>query len=160
MADPSRVDCKNCGAPLGASEPNCRYCGKGIEGRTGRSNRSVPVEVASATERLRLRLGTPDALLDHLAEELRRVLPRSAVQISRARLGGGRRLQVRVGTIAYTFRQEGSGMVVERQSVAGGFAVGMKDVLPASRWPEQLVRDVAENADATGQDWRATIAKL
>jgi hypothetical protein len=65
-----------------------------------------------------------------------------------------------VGTIAYSFRQESGGLVVERQSVAGGFAVGMKDVLPASRWPEQLVIDVANNADATGQDWKATIARF
>src|SRR5207249_3634846 len=103
---------------------------------------------------------TTDAAIDQLAEGLRRVLPRSGVRLSRSLLGGSRELQVKVGTITYSFRQEGGGLVVERQSVAGGFAVGMRDVLPTSRWPEQLVIDVANNADATGQDWKATIAKL
>ena len=143
-----------------SSDLNCRFCGKVVEGRTPSSSRQLPAAVTSAVERLRVHLRTPDAAIDHLAEGLRRVLPRSGVHLSRSLLGGSRELQVKVGTIAYSFRQEGGGLVVERQSVAGGFAVGMKDLLPASRWPEQLVIDVANNADATGQDWKATIARL
>lgn len=160
MADKSSDECRNCGGPLGPSEASCRYCGKVIEGRRAQARHSLPVEVTSAAERLRIRLRNPDALFDHLSEALRGVLPRSAVQTSRALMGGSRRLQVRIGSIAYTFRRENAGVVVERQSVAGGFAVGMRDVLPASRWPEQLVMDVAENADSSGQDWRGSIAKL
>ena len=114
----------------------------------------------SATERLRVRQTSPDALIDHLATVLRPILPRSAVNLSKSLVGKNRRLQVRLGEIEYSFQQDGSRLVVERQSVAGGFAVGMKDVLPASRWPQQLVIDIANGVDANGQDWKAVLAKL
>jgi len=34
-------------------------------------------------------------------------------------------------------------------------AVGMKDIVPASRWPELLVLDVARTADERGLGWQA-----
>jgi hypothetical protein len=36
----------------------------------------------------------------------------------------------------------------------------MKDALPASRWPELLVVDIANYADATGRDWKSAVAAL
>jgi hypothetical protein len=44
---------------------------------------------------------------------------------------------------------------VERQAIAAGMAVGMKDTVPASRWPELLVFDVARSADEKGLGWQA-----
>ena len=117
---------------------------------------ALPPELRSAIERLRVHQSRPDGLLEHLAGALQRSLPRSAVRVGK----GGRQLEARIGTIGYTFRQEDHALMVERQSFAGGFAVGMKDMLPAGRWPEQLVVDVANNADTTGQDWKSAVAAL
>ena len=156
MAEPNPTHCHNCGGPLEASDAKCRFCREPVQGRASGSGQSLPSEVRGAIERLRVRQGNIDGLIGHLATSLQRSLPRSAVRVGK----GGRQLEVRIATMAYSFRHEGAGLVVERQSVAGGFAVGMKDVLPASRWPEQLVVDVARNADATGQDWKSAVEAL
>ena len=146
--------CTNCGGPLEASDANCRFCGEAVPGKTGAAKPKWPPELTAAMERVRIRQKTPDGLIGYLASALQRSLPGSAARLSK----GGRQLDAKIGTMAYTFRQEGGGVTVERQSVAGGFAVGMKDIVPASRWPEQLVIDVANHADATGQDWKTAIA--
>jgi hypothetical protein len=44
---------------------------------------------------------------------------------------------------------------VERQAIAAGMSVGMRDTVPASRWPELLVLDVARAADERGLGWQA-----
>lgn len=156
MAEPSPTHCHNCGGPLQVTDSKCRFCQEPIKGKATASRPALPAEFRVAIERLRTQQRTPEGLLDHLADALPRILPRSAVRIAK----GGRQLEARIGTMAYTFRHEGGGLVVERQSVAGGFAVGMKDLLPASRWPEQLVVDIANDADATGHDWKSAVAAL
>lgn len=45
--------------------------------------------------------------------------------------------------------------MVEREAIAAGMAVGMKDTVPASRWPELLVLDAARTADEKGLGWQA-----
>lgn len=155
MAEPSDTRCHNCGGPLEATDTRCRFCHEPVKGKPTASRAAMPAEVRSAIERLRAR-GESDGLLDHLADALLRSLTRSAVRLGK----GGRQLEARIGTIAYSFRQSDGALVVERQSFAGGFAVGMKDMLPASRWPELLVVDLANNADATGRDWKSAIAAL
>jgi hypothetical protein len=157
MPDARPGHCHNCGGPLEATDAKCRFCGEAVPGKTGAAvKQKWPPELTAAMERVRIRQGQPDALIGYLATALQGSASGSAVRLSR----GGRQLDAKIGTMAYTFRQEGSGVIVERQSVAGGFAVGMKDMLPASRWPELLVIDVANNADATGQDWKTAIAGL
>ncbi len=156
MAEPSATHCHNCGGPLEATDSTCRFCQEPVKGKPTASAPALPAELKSAIERLRVRLGTPDGLLDHLTKALPRVLPQSAVRTTK----GGRHLEARIGTMAYSFRREGGGILVERQSVAGGFAVGMKDLLPASRWPELFVVDIANHADATGRDWKSAVAAL
>lgn len=156
MAEPSDTRCHNCGGPLEATDSRCRFCKEPVKGKSTPSRAAMPAELRSAIERLCVHLGKPEGLLDHLADALLRSLPRSAVRLGK----GGRQLEARIGTIAYSFRQSDGALVVERQSFAGGFAVGMKDMLPASRWPELLVVDLANNADATGQDWKSAIAAL
>lgn len=152
MAEVRPGRCHNCGGPLEASDASCRFCGEAVPGKAAAAKPTWPPELTAAMERVRIRQKTPDGLMDYLAGALQRA--GSSVRSSKA----GRQLDAKIGAMAYTFRQEGAGVMVERQSVAGGFAVGMKDILPASRWPEQLVIDVANNADSTGQDWKTAIA--
>lgn len=159
MAEAS-TECANCGAPVTAADATCRFCGhvrKGV-GVAG-SKPPMPAELRSAIERLRQHQGSPATLLDHLAAVLSQLLPRSAVKTSGS-VRGAKRLDVVIGTMAYTFQLEGPTFTVERQSIAGGFMVGMKDRLPASRWPEQLVVDLANHADDSGQDWKAAVARI
>lgn len=156
MAEPSATHCHNCGGPLEATDSKCRFCQEPVKGKATAAQPALPTELRSAIERLRVRQAAPDGLLDHLAGALQVILPRSAVRLS----NGGRHLEARIGTMAYSFRREGSSLVVERQSVAGGFAVGMKDLLPASRWPQLLVVDLANHADSTGRDWKSAVAPL
>lgn len=120
----------------------------------------MPPEVLAAVQRLRSRMSSPEEFLATLGPSLQKIVGRSGVRTSRALRGGPRALEARIDSLRYDFRREGQGLVVERQSIAGGFAVGMKDVLPLSRWPEQLAMDLANFADAHGQDWRQALAGL
>src|SRR5579864_2831076 len=158
MAEARPTECSNCGAPVTA-ESTCRYCGSVVKGHPASSKPRLAPELSTAIERLRAGQVNPASIVDRIADGLQQSLPKGAIKRSTS-FGAGRRLEIRLGTLVYSFRFDGRILTVERQSVAGGFAVGMKDALPATRWPEQFVKDVAENADAAGQDWRAVVLRL
>jgi len=100
-------------------------------------------------------MADPQGLLSYLCSALSR-LGNDVAQPQRSRLGSRiSRVRLRLGTVHYEIRQEGAACVVERQAVAAGMPVGMKDTVPASRWPELLVLDVARTADERGLGWQA-----
>jgi hypothetical protein len=100
-------------------------------------------------------MGDPQGLLDYLAGALSQ-LGAGTARPQRARFGSRiNRLELTLGTIQYRMWQEGPGCIVERQTVAAGMAVGMNDTVPASRWPELMVLDVARTADEKGLGWQA-----
>lgn len=152
MADPL-TRCVNCGAPVHVGSQTCRYCGAAYPGSDAKA--PPPSEVAEAVDRIRIRLGDPSALLAYLDECLQRLGPHT-VRAHRGIFGGGvNRLELKLGQIHYDISRQGSGCVVRRQAVASDMAVGMEDTVPASRWPELLVVDVARAADQGGLGWRA-----
>jgi hypothetical protein len=145
--------CANCGAPLQVGSPRCRYCG--APGPAAEQAPPAPPEITQAVSAIRARMEDPQRLLDYLASALSR-LDASWVRVQRAMFRSKiSRLQLVLGTIHYEMRQDGPGCVVERQTVAAGMPVGMKDLVPASRWPELLVLDVARAADERGLGWQA-----
>jgi hypothetical protein len=114
-----------------------------------------PEEITVAIESIRSRMADPQGLLSYLSTAVAR-LGSGAVRPSRSLLGSKiSRLNLALGPVHYEIRQEGPGCVVERQAVAAGMSVGMKDIVPASRWPELLVLDVARAADEKGLGWQA-----
>jgi hypothetical protein len=152
MADPL-TRCSNCGAPVHVGSQTCRYCGAAYPGADAKAG--PPSEVAEAIDRIRLRLGDPSGLLTYLADCLERLGPHT-VRAHRGLFGGSlNRIELKLGSIHYDMHREGAGCVVRRQAVASDMAVGMQDTVPASRWPELLVVDVARAADQAGLGWRA-----
>ncbi|MFN2464440.1 MAG: hypothetical protein ABR573_11145 [Candidatus Dormibacteria bacterium] len=105
-------------------------------------------------------MSDPATVMAYLASKARPILGSSRVKASKPLFGGTASLDLYPGDLHYKFRSEGHGVVVQRESVAGGFSVGMKDTLAASRWPDQLVIDLANHADANGQDWRRALESL
>jgi hypothetical protein len=139
--------CGNCGAPLEAGAAICRYCGAAT--RTAeQAGPAEPAEIREAATNIRARMGDPKGLLKYLSDSLS-PLGDDVVRGSRAG-----RLTLNLGFIQYSLRPSGAACVVERQAVAAGMAVGMNDVVPASRWPEMLAVDVARAADERGVGWR------
>jgi hypothetical protein len=152
MADPL-TRCSNCGAPVHVGSQTCRYCGAAYPGADAEVG--PPPEVAQAIERIRARLQDPSGLLVYLAESLVRLGP-STVRAHRGLFGGSiNRIELKLGQIHYDISRQGAGCVVMRQAVASDMAVGMQDTVPASRWPELLVVDVARAADQRGLGWRS-----
>ena len=100
-------------------------------------------------------MSDPQGLLNYLSSALS-LLGDGVARPRRSRLGSRISLvHLTLGTVHYEVRQEGAACVVERQPVAAGMPVGMKDTVPASRWPELLVLDVARAADQRGLGWQA-----
>jgi len=100
-------------------------------------------------------MADPQGLLSYLCSALSH-LGADVARPQRSRLGSRiSRVRLRLGTVHYELRQEGAACVVERQAVAAGMPVGMRDTVPASRWPELLVFDVARTADERGLSWQA-----
>jgi hypothetical protein len=153
MAD-ELTRCANCGAPFQIGSPACQYCGAAKPGG-GRMLPPPPPEISQAIATIRSRMGDPQGLLAYLSNALRQLGAGTARP--RRSLFGSKisRLHLTLGPIRYRMWQEGAGCIVERQAVAAGMAVGMKDTVPASRWPELLVLDVARAADDKGLGWQA-----
>jgi len=146
--------CGSCGAPLRVGAPACAYCGAAVPGAAA-APPPPPEEISLAIAGLRGRMADPRGLLAHLARALAGLGP-GTVRPRRSLFGSGiSRLHLVLGAIHYDLWREGAGCVVERQAVAAGMAVGMKDRVPASRWPELLVLDVARVCDEKGLGWQA-----
>jgi len=146
--------CLNCGAPLRVGSRECAYCRAANPGAQTEPA-PPPAEISQAITSIRSRMADPQGLLTYLCSALPR-LGNDVARPQRSRLGSKiSRVRLTLGTIHYEIRQEGPACVVERQAVAAGMPVGMKDTVPASRWPELLVFDVARTADERGLGWQA-----
>ena len=144
--------CPTCGAPLRVGSRECAYCGAA---NPGAQAAPPPAEISRAIASIRSRMSDPQGLLNYLSSALS-LLGDGVARPRRSRLGSRISLvHLTLGTVHYEVRQEGAACVVERQSVAAGMPVGMKDTVPASRWPELLVLDVARAADQRGLGWQA-----
>lgn len=146
--------CANCGAPLQVGSRSCAYCGA-PNPAAGRTPGPPPPEVLQAIGSIRARMADPQTLLFFLCTAGGR-LGTGVARPTRSLFGSHiRRLRLAFGPVHYELRQEGSACVVEREAIAAGMAVGMKDTVPASRWPELLVLDAARTADEKGLGWQA-----
>jgi hypothetical protein len=146
--------CANCGAPLQVASRACVYCGAPNPGAAA-APPPPPEEISQAIAGVRSQMADPQRLLAHLSSTLSR-LGTGTVRPRRSLLGSKiNRLQLILGAIHYEIWQEGPACVVERQAIVAGMPVGMKDRVPASRWPELLVLDVARVADERGLGWQA-----
>jgi hypothetical protein len=146
--------CENCGAPMQVGSRSCAYCGAPNPAAPAAAP-PPPDEIVQATASIRSRMPDPQRLLAYLTDALSGLgdgvaRPRRSVLGSRIS-----RLDLTLGAVRYEIRPEGPACVVERQAVAAGMPVGMKDTVPASRWPELLVLDVARTADERGLGWQA-----
>lgn len=146
--------CANCGAPLQTGSPSCGYCGVANPAATP-APPPPPPEVTQAVASIRGRMADPQGLLVYLSSALSS-LGAGTTRVQRPLFGSRiSRLQLALGPIRYRIWQDGAACIVEREAVAAGLAVGMKDIVPASRWPELLVLDVARAADERGLGWQA-----
>jgi hypothetical protein len=153
MAD-ELTRCANCGAPFQIASPACHYCGAAKPGG-GQILPPPPPEISQAIASIRSRMGDPQGLLAYLSGALAQ-LGAGTARPHRSLFGSKiSRLRLTLGAMHYEMWQDGPACVVERQAVAAGMAVGMKDRVPASRWPELLVLDVARAADEKGLGWQA-----
>jgi len=144
--------CPNCGAPLQVGSSACAYCGTAIPGA---QTAPPPPEISQAVASIRARMADPQGLLRYLSGALSQ-LGDDVARPRRSLLGSKiSRVDLTLGTVHYEVRQEGPACVVERRAVAAGMAVGMRDTVPASRWPELMALDVARTADERGLGWQA-----
>lgn len=146
--------CTNCGAPLQVGGRSCAYCGA-PDPAAGLTSGPPPQEVQQAIASIRARMADPQGLLSFLSTTGARLGP-GVARPTRSLFGSDiRRLRLAFGPVHYEIRREGSACVVERQAIAAGMSVGMKDTVPASTWPELLVLDAARTADEKGLGWRS-----
>jgi len=128
------------------------YCGAASPGA---QTTPPPPEISRAIAGIRSRMADPQGLLRYLSSALSQ-LGHDVARPRRSLLGSKiSRVDLTLGTVRYEVRQEGPACIVERQAVAAGMSVGMKDTVPASRWPELLALDVARAADERGLGWQA-----